>query len=206
MDNATVTQQQQQQVPNVSPTASSLPTFVLHVGPAKTGTTEIQSQIHQNKQVKQWLAEDHFAVLTGLHRPDFYQEEHHNETTSYSFPPAFVQAVRRQRVRGFNNDYHLFGSSEYLLQLSEEQCQLWKEQILPKWKLEIVLMYRRLHHYLPSFWNQRFRYYRDKKGLPVHAKHYHWPGTNGDVRIQSFEEWYVDLYYNKIAFYDKCVY
>ena len=102
----------------------------------------------------------------------------------------------------------MVGSSEYLMNPSPEKCQAWKERFLPKndkdstssngkkWDLRIVITYRRLHGYLPSYWNQRFKLFRSKKGNKS-VGHQEWPRVNSDIRIPSFEEWFIKHYYNQ---------
>jgi len=105
---------------------------------------------------------------------------------------------------------NVFGSSEYLWLPTYGQCQAWKDTFMStrgdnrhnvlgeqqKWNLQVVITYRRLHSYLPSAWNQQYKYFR-KTGSPIHLGHRDWPGTNDDIRIPSFEEWFVEEYYDQ---------
>lgn len=177
------------------------PRFVLHIGPPKTGTTDIQTKTYK-WDFRKLIRQDHFVVLlkNQIFGPEFYGTDFYKEakstsssTASYSFPDNFLKVVNQQQQKGEN----VFGSSEYLLDLKPAMCDLWKKHILPNFHLEVVMVYRRLHSYLPSLWNQHFKFYRGQNGNPVHKGHYDWPGIRGDVRIQTFEEWFLQGFYSR---------
>ena len=183
-----------------------LPTFVLHVGPQKSGTTTIQKELHA-PHMKQLLRQDNFTVIDD----DIIRKKHLNflTTTSngtiFEFPKDFVKVVEKQRkVPGQN----IFGSSEYLRAPNDRQCQAWNNMFMSpvvdeidksdgqKWNLHVVITYRRLHSYLPSGWNQEYKLFRINR-RPVHLHHQNWPGVNGDYRIPSFDEWFVEKHYGQ---------
>lgn len=183
-----------------------LPTFVLHVGPQKSGTTTIQKELHA-PHMKQLLRQDNFTVIDD----DIIRKKHLNflTTTSngtiFEFPKDFVKVVEKQRkVPGQN----IFGSSEYLRVPNDRQCQAWNNMFMSpvvdeidksdgqKWNLHVVITYRRLHSYLPSGWNQEYKLFRINR-RPVHLHHQNWPGVNGDYRIPSFDEWFVEKHYGQ---------
>ncbi|OEU23091.1 hypothetical protein FRACYDRAFT_233257 [Fragilariopsis cylindrus CCMP1102] len=183
-----------------------LPTFVLHVGPQKSGTTAIQKELHA-PHMKQLLRQDNFTVIDD----DIIRKKHLNflTTTSngtiFEFPKDFVKVVEKQRkVPGQN----IFGSSEFLRVPNDRQCQAWNNMFMSpvddeidksdgqKWNLHVVITYRRLHSYLPSGWNQKYKLFRINR-RPVHLHHQNWPGVKGDYRIPSFDEWFVEKYYGQ---------
>lgn len=168
------------------------PTFVLHVGPGKTGTTAVQS-FAQSSTAKKLLSRDDYAVLDHavVHRKDFFGTDETGENVFAA--AAFVPATEDLRRKGRN----VFASSEYLRKLTPGQCALWRSTFGRRWRTRIVLTYRRLYEKLPSLWNQRVKHCRTCDPDTEYVPHARWPGIDGDYRVATFEEWFVDKYYAK---------
>lgn len=155
--------------------------FVVHVGPHKTGSTTIQFGM---AGMKKWLVKDSYTLIP--------QNQSPRGKDAHQIPFPFVDIVKEQEQNGQGN--HIFLSSEYLQSLPKQSCQAWRKLILTdkgefKWNFEVVIVYRRLHSYLPSAWNQRFKHVRDEQGQVKRLGHFNWPGIYGDTEILSLEEW-----------------
>jgi len=187
-----------------------LPNFVLHVGPVKSGTTSIQEDIH-TKRIKRLLRQDNYEVIDHeiIHNTKLLERReslgNSSSTSPLEFSKDFIQVIDSTRDTGMN----IFGSSEYLRKPTRGECKAWKNEILyankrgssrqdysKKWNLQVVITYRRLHQFLPSTWNQQYKYFRIN-WRPIHLDHRHWPGIDGDIRIPSFEEWFVETYFGQ---------
>lgn len=179
-----------------------LPRFVLHVGPPKTGTTAIQNKFG-TKYMGKMLRLDNYTYIgynTGV--LNIQKLLTMNETDGkLTFSNEFMTEVRKEKKLGNN----IFGSSEFLRTPTYNQCMAWKSMFLDsnvegsliddQWDLQVVIVYRRLHRSLVSKWNQMFRIFHDKNYKPIHMGHRDWPGVNDEIRIPSFEEWFIKKYY-----------
>lgn len=189
----------------------NLPYFVLHVGPGKSGTTTIQKDIPSMIKL---LQQDNYSLID-------HEIMHHSKNTitkDGNFSKKLIQQVKKRRELPGNQ--HIFGSSEYLYNPSPKQCRAWRDMFIMspspinvdspdsnssnnsrlvdadekrKWNLQIIITYRRLHSYLPSVWNQQYKYFRINWD-PQSLGHDNWPGVKGDIRIPSFEEWLMKEY------------
>ena len=151
------------------------PTFVLHVGPPKTGTTAVQFTM-QSPDIKALLGKDHYSFVPNeiTHRRDLVGK----------LDSLFLEKVEEFRVLGNN----VFASSEYLMSLKKAQCRHWKDVFVTEqnFRLEIVMVHRHWHQQLPSLWNQHYKFKRVNR-IPT-SRHQDWPGINHDTRIPTIEE------------------
>lgn len=80
-----------------------------------------------------------------------------------------------------------------------EQCEVWNQTFLQDqdWNLQMAISHHGLHQSLPSLQNQCFKHFRldGGNGCPATNKrrhHRNWPGVEGDCKIQSFEEYFLE--------------
>jgi len=171
----------------------NLPYFVLHVGPGKTGTGFLQ-KASKYSLTNVFTTDDYYYIGNGagvLRRDTLLTDDNLGNKT---FSNEFIDILLTQKKHGNN----IFGSSEFLDSPSIEACKAWKEMAKDEWNLRIVLTYRRLQDILPSRWNQRFK--KKRKGPNGSGKgtgqgHTNWPGVDGDYRIMTFDEYYVNDFY-----------
>lgn len=171
---------------------SNRPRFVLHVGPPKTGTSTIQHALKQ-EAIRALLKEDNYVTLGSTHgKMKIPKLKFANATqTRYEFRENVIKKLDAKMTNGPN----VLGSNEGLSHISEEECQAWSS-LHDSWDFRVVMTYRRLHSYLPSQWNQHFKFLRSTKkmthtghGSRIHRGHHDWPGIQGDYEIPTIEEW-----------------
>ena len=163
------------------------------------GTTSIQSLL-DSEQFKKILQKDNYVFIgSGIgknnkgvlnsSKPIYHMDSNH----TFELSSDLVNKVKQLRQSKTN----IVASSEYLGTMRE--C--WKELLFPKdtdqqWDVQIVVTYRRLFSYLPSGWNQHYKFYRvNNEGRPKLPHHQDWPGINGDYEIQSFVDWFATNHY-----------
>mmetsp|Transcript_21121 Transcript_21121/g.47876 ORF Transcript_21121/g.47876 Transcript_21121/m.47876 type:complete len:413 (-) Transcript_21121:543-1781(-) len=163
--------------------------FIFHVGPPKSGTSTIQSDLSQPK-IKNLLRQDNYEYIG--HNKGVLSHKRllrRNETSGrIEFSAEFKDVISEQRKIGRN----VLGSDERYWNLCPEKAEEWRKMFS---KLHIVLTYRRTHSFLPSVWNQNFKNKREKGNPP--SSHKDWPGINHDYRIPSFPEHFAKVYYEK---------
>ena len=187
-----------------------LPTFILHVGPSKSGTSLIQS-FFESKKIRPVLQMDNIAVVNHkIMRPS--KSIVGNSQLSYQglldrqlsspldpFKGEFRRFMSKQKKNSPRTN--IFGSHEkWFVPLD---CDAWKRILsndgstpptTRRWKLHVIVAYRRYHSYLPSSWNQ-YSKYRRAGDLQKLGPHKYWPGVKGDTRIKSFAEWFSDDFF-----------
>ena len=175
--------------------SNAKPWFILHVGPGKTGTSHIQDFMFTSEIVN-LLHKDHYSLIPYklIHNNTNQQLAKPGSTMKFELIDEFVETVKNYRnIPGQN----VFGSSEYLgTSTTSEMCEVWKHIFMEEqdWNLKIVVGYRRLHDKLPSLYNQQYKRFRGVNGTIIGETHEDWPGINGDYRIPSFEDYFLDTY------------
>ena len=172
------------------------PRLFLHVGPQKTGSSTFQSML------------DKLSGLTGKLREDNIYYRHimpevgdfdceldqwggwHNCKASKSLK-ALIWSARDEGADLLLTDENL----------DENFAQGLRDAIdTNDWDVTVIVVYRRIHEWLVSWYNQIHKTTNldsngkvlfDKEGIPYRTEHTHWPDEGG-IHIPSFASWYQD--------------
>ena len=172
---------------------NSKPWFVLHVGPGKTGTSHLQTYMFKSRIVS-LLHKDHYSLIPdNLIRMNGNWKLRKPDTKQFDLIDEFVEIVKEYREIPSQN---VFGSSEGLDTITSEMCEVWKRVFMEEqdWNLKVVVSYRRFHNLIPSTYNQLYKRVRVSREPRIRNTHEDWPGINGDYRIPSFHEYFLDTF------------
>jgi hypothetical protein len=174
--------QKQQSSPTKSTDHNREPRIILQIGPHKTGTTALQSFIHKKRGVRESLLEDRVAVpffsdMPGRIQaiPDFNFAHCMIKTYAVGGGDMSMRACQKDIFPNFTR----FVSAQYqegndILMVAEDldRHNIDYERIIqfvkPYTRIDVVVIYRRLHDWYPSWYNQvmktytRYRYIKDK--------------------------------------------
>ena len=167
---------------------NSLPLFILHMGPGKTGTSTIQKDL---STLKQELQKDNYSYIGNnggpLNKGKLYSCSQEAKCGLSEKVESYLEDKRRIGI-------NLVGSNEFLSTFGQNNTHgedWWSMR--GKWDFQIWLSYRRPFEIIPSFFNQQYKFKRDSNGnrlKGIFSSHEDWPGIKQDYRIPGFEEFF----------------
>ena len=172
------------------------PRLFLHVGPQKTGSSSIQSML------------DKLSQLTGTLKGDNLNYKHITpeegdfdcELDQYG---GWHNCVASEQLKNLIDTSRAEGRSLLLTDenLDANFAQGLRDAISDDdWDVTVIVMYRRIHEWLVSWYNQIQKTTNvdsngnvlfDENGIPYRTEHTQWPDAGG-VHIPTFASWYQD--------------
>jgi hypothetical protein len=172
------------------------PHLVLHVGPQKTGSTTLQEVWSAPKELRNVMEEDNFDYyFINPHRGMFDCDLNGDRWTNCKVSETLLQILTNASVEKKN----LLLSDE---NLDHRFAGALREAISDKlFRVKVVLVYRRIHTWLPSWYSQinktanvdsKGNLLRNENGPPVRLPHTKWP-SEGGVHVPNFSVWYKEF-------------
>ena len=172
------------------------PHLVLHIGPQKTGSTTLQEVWGAPKELKNIMEEDNFDYyFINPHRGMFDCDLDGDRWTNCKVSETLLQILANASTEKKN----LLLSDE---NLDHRFAGALREAISDKlFRVKVVLVYRRIHRWLPSWYSQISKtanmdsngnLLRNEIGEPVRLSHTKWP-SEGGVHVPNFSDWYKDF-------------
>ncbi|KAL3781766.1 hypothetical protein ACHAWO_002112 [Cyclotella atomus] len=175
------------------------PYVLLHVGPHKTGTTSIQEFLYNSLESNStsYLDEDNFAIPTYTQLPGWFKGHGamlnfaHCMIKNYRGDGGRVSAGKCNELRQIFPKFlrEAYNQSKNVLIVAEDLDRLEIDYVRtlywlqPYRRIRVAVCYRRLHHWLPSFYNQIVKMYTPKY-------------IRGDYPYPSFVEWIDEKYHH----------
>lgn len=171
------------------------PNLVLHVGPQKTASSTLQDAWHKPQGLLSLLRADNYRYeFINPHRGFFqcqvYGGGFHDCVASKKLKDVLVSAAHNQKNL-LLSDENLDGVyAETLRDVIDDN----------QFKVSVVVVYRRIHEWLVSWYNQinkstnkdvHGNILLDHNGNPYREEHTHWPDQGG-VKVPTFSQWYQD--------------
>jgi hypothetical protein len=176
-----------------SPSKSQL---YLHVGPQKTGSSSLQTALDIISQLTYRIEDDNLTY-----------EHITPETGSFDCElgpwGGFVNCVVSEKLKKLILQTHISGQNLLLTDenLGERFVGPLRDAIKSnEWDVTVIVMYRRIHEWLVSWWNQinkttnldaEGKILIDANGNPYREEHKLWPSAGG-VYVPEFTAWYKD--------------
>lgn len=169
------------------------PHLVIHVGPQKTGSTTLQHVWGDQLEMRNALKQDNFDYhFINPHRGMFDCDLDGDRWANCKVSGKLLQILSNARTKRRN----LILSDE---NLDHRFAGALREAINDKhFRVKVVLVYRRIHRWLPSWYSQinktgnmdsKGNLLRNKDGQPERRPHTKWP-SEGGVYIPNFSDWY----------------
>lgn len=165
----------------------------LHVGPQKTGSSTLQSLWDRTRPA---LANDGY-----VHR--HMTPERGDFDCDVSLDGDFYNCVASQQLKALIYAAKMEGKNLLLTDenLDRRFAQTLRDAIDDNdWQVTVVVVYRRIHEWLASWYNQIHKTTNldvngnillDEDGIPTRQPNFYWPDQGG-VRIPNFSSWYYD--------------
>jgi hypothetical protein len=169
------------------------PNLVLHIGPQKTGSTTLQEAWASANELYHTLEEDHYSYhFINPHRGffdcDVISGGYYNCKSTEMIKNTISEAKSRHN--------HLLMSDENL----DERFVAPLREVIDDadWNVKVVVVYRRIHEWLVSWYNQinkstnkdaKGGFLIDEHGNPYREQHTHWP-EDGGQHVPTFSAWY----------------
>lgn len=169
------------------------PHLVIHVGPQKTGSTTLQHVWAAPKELRAVMVEDNFDYyFINPHRGTFDCDLDGDRWVNCKASDKLKQILADASAQRKN----LLLSDE---NLDERFAGALREAIDDnQFRVKVVLVYRRIHQWLPSWYSQinksankdsKGNLLRNEEGQPERQPHTKWP-SEGGVYVPNFSEWY----------------
>lgn len=164
-----------QQAQHPKSRVDSKPTFILHAGPHKTGTTFLQSllsRFHKHEALRHdnytymgtfagvplksipaygWRHSKHIVFTANVKKLGYVFDEKVDEINqNHTFTPAFVRSIE---VLKEMNASILF-IYEGLVHVDHKRLQSLYDLLVPHWNVDVILTYRPFHEFIISYYNQ----------------------------------------------------
>lgn len=180
--------------------------LILHIGPQKTGSTTLQDAWHKPFGVLSsplQMDNYHFEYIPSG-RMGYFNCDVNSKWGSYTNCKA-SQKLKNVIQSAKNKGQNLLLSDE---NLDERFAEALRDVIDDDdWNVTVIVMYRRIHQWLHSWYNQinktdnmddKGNVLLTKDGHPYRREHELWPGEGGNP-IPSFATWYKDFtkYFDK---------
>ena len=176
--------------------SSTKPRLLLHVGPQKTGSSSIQSMLDNLSQLKGSLEADnldyrHIAPQTGDFDCEMDRYGGWHECVASDQLKSLISTAKNEGKNLLLTDENL--NRNFVKGLRDAIDD-------EDWDVTVVVMYRRIHEWLVSWYNQIQKTTNldsdgnilfDKDGLPYRTEHEKWPDRGG-IHVPSFPSWYRD--------------
>ena len=170
------------------------PRLVLHIGPQKTGSTTLQHVWAAPKELRSVMKEDNFDYyFINPHRGTFDCELDKNDSWTNCLVSEKLLNILADASAERKN---LLLSDE---NLDERFAGALREAISDKdFRVKIVLVYRKIHTWLPSWYSQinkmtnkdsNGNFLRNENDQPTLQPHTKWP-SEGGVHVPNFSDWY----------------
>eukprot|EP00529_Nitzschia_sp_RCC80_P006321 CAMPEP_0113477406 /NCGR_PEP_ID=MMETSP0014_2-20120614/20188_1 /TAXON_ID=2857 /ORGANISM="Nitzschia sp." /LENGTH=1602 /DNA_ID=CAMNT_0000370493 /DNA_START=55 /DNA_END=4860 /DNA_ORIENTATION=- /assembly_acc=CAM_ASM_000159 len=172
------------------------PHLVLHVGPQKTGSSTLQEVWHAPKELLNLLKQDNFEYARlNPHRGIFDCGIKGGRYTKCNATEKLVDILQDAT----KDHHHLLFSDENL----DERFSETLEDVIneSKFRVKVVVVYRRIHEWLVSWYNQKNKqtnidatgkFLTDENGQPIREAHRLWP-QDGGVHVPPFSDWYQEF-------------
>jgi len=171
-------------------TKTERPLLILHVGPGKTGTTSVQNTLENETKA---LESDQCTYIGNNEGPldktkSYHCENHEPRKGCTRVLGDEMMDLLKTYSKSYNHT--LFGSNEFLYDMKDHRIMAWVNatQNLYQWNVQVVVSYRRLHEYLPSFYNQHYKKNRISTESQTYG-HHNWPGIDGNYKLPTFPEY-----------------
>jgi len=179
---------------NAQITKGKKPHLFLHVGPQKTGSSTFQSSLDKLSSLTHELKDDNFHYRHVMPETGDFDCEigqwggFHNCKVSEQLKSIIAKA----RDEGKNlllTDENL--DKNFVIGLRDAIDD-------DDWDVTVVVMYRRIHEWLLSWYNQINKTTNidskgdvlfNDEGIPYRTEHKHWPDHDG-IRVPDFSTWY----------------
>lgn len=170
------------------------PHLFLHVGPQKTASSTLQSTLDKLSSLTHELKDDNFYYMhIAPEAGDFDCEtDHWGGFHNCKASDKLKSLIRKTRDEGKN----LLLTDE---NLDENFVKGLRDAIDDDdWNVTVIVMYRRIHEWLLSWYNQINKTTNidskgdvlfNDEGVPYRTEHKHWP-DHGGIRVPNFSTWY----------------
>ena len=175
------------------------PYVLMHAGPHKTGTTTIQSFLYRTALWRNasYLQQDKFAIPTFLELPGAFGDIGCMLNFAHCMIRGFAKEGGQMNVamcnrlrktfppflrKHYNQSQHVLLVAEDLDRMTIDHTRM-QFYLKPYRRFRIIVAYRRLHSWLPSWYNQIVDLYQGKY-------------VQNETRFPSFVEW-IDEQYDK---------
>jgi len=169
------------------------PHLVIHVGPQKTGSTTLQHVWAAPEELGNVLRQDNFLYeYINIHRGTFDCDINGDNYSNCKASNKLKQIL----AKASEDRKHILVSDE---NLNERYARALRDAIDDrKFRVKIIVVYRRIHEWLPSWYSQLNKntvmdsngnLLQDENGLAYSEPHTHWP-SEGGLRIPNFSDWY----------------
>ena len=169
------------------------PHLVLHIGPQKTGSTTLQYAWDSPKELRNVLSEDNFYYHSinphqGMFDCDLIGDRWDNCKASQKLKVILSDAKQQRKnliLSDENLDERFVGTLRIVISDKD-------------FRVKVVLVYRRIHQWLPSWYSQIEKTankdssgnsLRNENGQPERMPHTKWPNEGG-VYVPNFTDWY----------------
>jgi len=175
-------------------TEKKKPRLFLHVGPQKTGSSTFQSILDKLSKLTGELQGDninirHIMPQTGDFDCDIGEWGCFHNCKASEELKTLIQKTRDEGKDLLLTDENLDGNYVSALRDTIDDND---------WDVTVIVMYRRIHEWLISWYNQinkttnkdsNGKILFNEKGIPYRTEHTYWPDQGGD-HIPSFSSWY----------------
>ncbi|KAL3915932.1 MAG: hypothetical protein SGILL_005411 [Bacillariaceae sp.] len=178
------------------------PKLYLHVGPQKTGSSSLQTALDVISELTYRIEDDNLVY-------DHITPETGSFDCELGPWGGFINCVVSDKLKGLMS--HTHNSGQNLLLTDENLGDRFVGPLRDaidsnEWDITVVVVYRRIHEWLVSWWNQinkttnldaEGKILIDSNGNPYREKHKLWPNEGG-VYVPEFTAWYKEY----IKFWD----
>ena len=170
------------------------PHLFLHVGPQKTASSTLQSTLDKLSSLTHELKDDNFYYMHIAPEAGDFDCETDNWGGFHNCKASdkLKSLIRKTRDEGKN----LLLTDE---NLDENFVKGLRDAIDDDdWNVTVIVMYRRIHEWLLSWYNQINKTTNidskgdvlfNDEGVPYRTEHKHWP-DHGGIRVPNFSTWY----------------
>lgn len=175
------------------------PRLILHIGPQKTGSTTLQHAWGAPQELKNVMVQDNFHYHyinphSGTFDCDMIGDRWDNCKASEKLKEILRDARQNHKnlvLTDENLDHRFVGALREAIDDDH-------------FRVKVVLVYRRIHQWLPSWYSQINKtankdssgnLLRNANGQPERQPHTKWP-ADGGVRVPNFSDWYKMFVHN----------